>query len=146
MPPLERHPLLRPLSREHHHALWLCGRIRRALMARTDPDPLLDECRLFFRGELLPHFGVEEEVVFPVLDRDHPLVRQAISEHRRLSRLFLRKGDATRILRSIETELEAHIRFEERVLFPLVQEMATAEQLERIDRVHGLVDTARAGR
>lgn len=142
MPPLERHPLLRPLSREHHHGLLLCWRIRRDLVERTDHDQVLAECRALFHSELLPHFAVEEEVVFPVLGSTHPLVQRAIAEHRRLARLFQPTDDPRTTLGRIEQELEAHIRFEERVLFQLVQEQATAEELERIDRVHGLVDSA----
>lgn len=145
MPPLERHPLLRPLSREHHHGLLLCWRIRRDLVARTDHDQVLEECRVFFHSDLLPHFAVEEEVVFPVLGNEHPLVHRAITEHRRLSRLFQQEGDPQTILSRIEDELEAHIRFEERVLFPVVQEQATPEELDRIDRVHGVMMAAFGG-
>lgn len=72
MPPLERHPLLRPLSREHHEGLLLCWRIRRDLVARTDLEQVFEECRAFFHSDLLPHFAVEEEVVFPVLGSEHP--------------------------------------------------------------------------
>ncbi len=142
MPPLERHPLLRPLSREHHQGLLLCWRIRRDLVARTDPWQVLEECRAVFHSDLLPHFAVEEEVVFPVLGSEHPLVRQAVTEHRRLSRLFQQEGDPQTTLSRIGNELEAHIRFEERVLFPVVQEQATPEELDRIDRVHGVMMTA----
>ncbi len=139
MPPPERHPLLRPLSREHHHGLLLCWRIRRELTARTDHDQVLAESRAFFHSDLLPHFAVEEEVVFPVLGNTHPLVHRAITEHRRLARLFQQADDPRTTLSKIEDELEAHIRFEERVLFQLVQEQATPEELERIDRVHGVM-------
>lgn len=137
MSPLERHPQLRPLSREHHHGLLLCWRIRRDLVERRDHDKVLAECRTDFERELLPHFAVEEEAVFPVLGAGDPLVRRAIAEHRRIARLFLATDDPTRTLSRIEDELEAHIRFEERVLFPQVQERATAEELDRIDQVHG---------
>lgn len=139
MPPLERHPLLRPLSREHHHGLLLCWRIRRDLQVRTDYDKVLEECRAFFHSELLPHFAVEEEVVFPVLGTRDPLVHRAIMEHRRIARLFLRIADPRTMLGLIEDELEAHIRFEERVLFPQIQRVATSEQLDLIDRVHGVM-------
>ncbi|MDX9749618.1 MAG: hemerythrin domain-containing protein [Flavobacteriales bacterium] len=139
MPPLERHPLLGPLSQEHHHGLLLCWRIRRDLVEHTDHGRVLEECRAFFRSDLLPHFAVEEEVVFPVLGGAHPLVHRAITEHRRLARLFRQEGDPQTTLSRIEDELEAHIRFEERRLYPAVQEHATAEELERIDRVHGLL-------
>src|SRR5690606_16098816 len=124
MPPLERHPLLRPLSREHHHGLLLCWRIRRDLAERTDHARVLEECRDFFHTELLPHFAVEEEVVFPVLGGNDPLVHRAVTEHRRIARLFILERDPQTVLSLIEDELEAHIRFEERVLFPRVQQRA----------------------
>lgn len=142
MPPLERHPLLRPLSREHHHGLLLCWRIRRDLVSRTDHDQVLAECRAFFHSDLLPHFAVEEDVVFPVLGNQHPLVHRAIAEHRRLARLFQQDDDPRTTLSRIEDELEAHIRFEERVLFQAVQAQATPEELEQIDRVHGVMTSA----
>lgn len=138
MPPLERHPLLRPLSREHHQGLLMCWRIRQALGAEgTDLQRTLATCRSFLHSDLLPHFAVEEEVVFPVLGTGHPLVQRAIGEHRRLARLFSDTDDPTTALSRIEDLLEAHIRFEERVLFPLVQSVASDDQLERIDRLHG---------
>ena len=138
MPPLDRHPLLRPLSREHHEGLLLCWRIRRALGTEgADHQHELATCRSFFHTDLLPHFAVEEEVVFPVLGTEHPLVQRAIHEHRRLARLFDITDDPTTALSRIEDLLEAHIRFEERVLFPLVQAAASDDQLERIDRLHG---------
>ena len=36
----------------------------------------------------------------------------------------------------VEEELEAFIRFEERQLFNLIQEVATAEQLEEVRKAH----------
>lgn len=139
MPPLERHPLLRPLSRDHHQGLLLCWRIRRELARPTGHERMLEECRAFFHSDLLLHFAVEEEAVFPVLGADHPAVHRAVLEHRRLSRLFLQTEDALHALSLIEDELEAHIRFEERVLFPAIQEAATDEELGRIDRLHGVL-------
>ncbi|MCB0815904.1 MAG: hemerythrin domain-containing protein, partial [Flavobacteriales bacterium] len=63
----------------------------------------------------------------------------AIREHRRLTHLFLNTDDPIYALSRIGVELEAHIRFEERVLFQRVQEVASEAQLEWIDRLHGLM-------
>ncbi len=139
MPPLERHALLRPVSREHHEGLLFCWQIRRALAEGRDPIAQMQSGVAFYHRHLLPHFAIEEEAVFPVLGAGDPLVKRAISEHRRLTRLFLSSDDPLRDLSRIEDELEAHIRFEERVLFPRIQAVATEEQLERIDRLHGLL-------
>lgn len=139
MPPLERHALLRPISREHHEGLLFCWQIRKALTDGLDPKVQHRITVEFYHRHLLPHFGIEEEAVFPVLGAHDQLVEQAISEHRRLTRRFLSTQDPARDLSCIEKELEAHIRFEERVLFPRIQAVATEEQLERIDRMHGLL-------
>ncbi|HRD53746.1 MAG TPA: hemerythrin domain-containing protein [Flavobacteriales bacterium] len=139
MPPLERHALLRPVSREHHEGLLFCWRIRRALTEGCDPAAQMRTGVAFYHRHLLPHFAIEEEAVFPVLGAGDPLVKRAICEHRRLTRLFLSTQDAVRDLSCIEDELEAHILFEERILFPRIQAVATEEQLERIDRIHGLL-------
>lgn len=142
MPPLERHALLRPVSREHHDGLMLCWHIRKALANGQDPDEQMRSCTRFYHEHLLPHFAIEEEAVFPVLGAADPLVKRALAEHRRLTRLFLAWDDPVRNLSLIEDELDAHIRFEERVLFQAVQAVATEEQLERIDRLHGLLNVA----
>jgi iron-sulfur cluster repair protein YtfE (RIC family) len=44
--------------------------------------------------------------------------------------------DVSQGLSQLEAELEKHIRFEERVLFNEIQEMATAEQLAECERHH----------
>lgn len=75
--------------------------------------------------------------MFPVLGMDDPLVRKAMAEHRRLTRLFNATDDIAKTLGLIEEELEQHIRFEERVLFQEIQKVANAEQLEAIEMTHG---------
>ncbi|MCB0763869.1 MAG: hemerythrin domain-containing protein [Flavobacteriales bacterium] len=137
MPPLKRHDDLKPLSRDHHHALLLCWRVRRDLAERADLDQVLLECHEFFKIHIAPHFTVEEEAVFPVLGNEHPLVQRALSEHRRLVRLFSETKDPLSVLSRIEDELDAHIRFEERTLFPEVQRLASPAHLHRIAEVHG---------
>jgi iron-sulfur cluster repair protein YtfE (RIC family) len=138
-PSPERHPLLQPLSSEHEQGLLLCSHMRRALADGADHAHVLAECRSLFNTDVLPHFAVEEEVVFPVLGNDDPLVQRAIAEHRTIAQLFFLEDDPRIVLGRIVDELEAHIRFEERVLFPRVQQRATPEEMERIDSVHGSV-------
>ena len=141
MPPLERHPLLKPVSREHHEGLLLCWKIREGLERGIDPRRIQDYCTHFFHTRLLPHFAVEEEALFPVLGATHPLAVRAVDEHRRLTHLFIAADASPDVLPAIARELADHIRFEERELFGLIQETASAEQLLRIDAMHeDLVD------
>ncbi len=137
MPPLERHPLLRPLSREHHEGLLFCWKLRQGLAKSVGPAQLQQEARETYHAHLLPHFAIEEEAVFPVLGHGHPLVMQALAEHAKLTAEFLRTDHDERSLFDLQRQLDDHIRFEERVLFPKVQENASEEQLAYIEQVHG---------
>ena len=78
----------------------------------------------------------EEKHIFPILGNEHELVKRALAEHRRLMRLFEAENDWVKNIHLIEEELESHIRFEERVLFNEIQEVATLEQLEQVSIHH----------
>ena len=54
----------------------------------------------------------------------------------RLKRLFTEEEDITKVLSKIEEELDKHIRFEERILFPEIQKIATDAQLALIEEIH----------
>ena len=79
---------------------------------------------------------MEEDHIFTILDTEHELIKRALAEHRRLNRLFNKNEDETKVLSKIEEELEQHIRFEERVLFPEIQKIATEEQLLQIEKIN----------
>ncbi len=134
--PIKRHKALQGLSRDHHHSLLLSWKIRAGFSKGVSPDRIKRYADWMFENHILPHFGLEEKYMFPVLEADHPLVKKALSEHRRLTRLFNQEEDITKALGLIEEELEQHIRFEERVLFQEIQKVANAEQLEQIDKAH----------
>ncbi len=134
--PIKRHESLKPLSREHHHGLLLSWKIRRGFANEVDPKRIKRYADWFFVNHLIPHFHIEEKYLFPVLGEQHEMVKKALSEHRRLGRLFGDKEDIVKSLSLIEEELESHIRFEERTLFGEIQKHCTAAQLKIIDEVH----------
>ena len=133
--PQKRHKALQPLSREHHHGLLLSWKIRSGFRKKIDPERIRVYAYWFFANHLIPHFEIEETHLFPILDLDHKLVKRALADHRRLKRLFTQNGDAT-TLNKIEEELERHIRFEERILFPEIQKSATETQLKQFEIIH----------
>lgn len=134
--PLKRVKELQELSREHHHGLLLCWKIRTGFSKNIAPERIKKYADWFFTHHLIPHFELEEEYVFSILKEDNELVKKALSEHRRLRRLFSHKNTIDKNLGLIEEELEAHIRFEERILFPEIQKVATALQLAKIAEIH----------
>ena len=140
--PMKRHKALQPLSREHHHGLLLSWKIRAGFSKNIEPQRMKTYADWFFKTHLIPHFEMEEEHIFSILEADNEFVKRALSDHRRLKRLFSEE-DIRAALSNIEEVLDAHIRFEERVLFPEIQKVATEEQLQHIEEIHheeGFVD------
>ncbi len=134
--PIKKSKAIQPLSREHHHSLLLCWKIRKGFSKEVEVRRIKKYNDWFFENHIKPHFKIEEKYVFPVLGDEHELVKKALAEHRRLSRLFENDEEVEKSLSRIEEELEAHIRFEERVLFNEIQKVASEEQLDRIDEHH----------
>jgi quercetin dioxygenase-like cupin family protein len=139
---MRRHPALVPLSHHHHRALVEARRAR--LAGGEEAAQRLAAARaflVFFEGRAIAHFREEEERLFPVLmtdDAEPPeeLVR-ALLEHARLHALAgqlraeLSAGEVEAgTLRGVGDLLEAHVRLEERQLFPLIEQRAAA-RLER---------------
>ena len=124
------------LSREHHHGLLLCWKIRMGFSKGIEAERIKTYADWFFKTHLIPHFEAEEENIFPIIGNDHELVKKALVEHRRLVRLFGETENVSKSLSLIEEELEKHIRFEERVLFNEIQKVATEKQLETILKLH----------
>jgi mannose-6-phosphate isomerase-like protein (cupin superfamily) len=122
---VKRHRALVPLSHDHHHALVAARRLRRA--AETDAAGEAEAFSRFFAEESVRHFREEEEQLFPLVagaEEARPLVVRALLEHQQLHALAGRlAGGETATRRELAGLLEAHVRFEERELFPLIERL-----------------------
>ena len=129
---VKRHPALIPLSHDHHHALVEARRLRRA--ADTPRSTAVATAFLrFFSDETVGHFREEEELLFPRVvgfEEARGLLVQALLEHQRLHALAARLqqviatgGAAGGVMRELGELLEAHVRLEERRLFPLIERL-----------------------
>ncbi|WOD45284.1 hemerythrin domain-containing protein [Hwangdonia lutea] len=134
--PQKRHKALQPLSREHHHGLLLSWKIRSGFSKNIEPKRIRAYADWFFKQHLIPHFDMEEAHIFPLLEQDNELIKTALADHRRIKRLFAETENDAKTLSNIEEELEKHIRFEERVLFPEIQKIATEAQMRHIEKIH----------
>ncbi len=134
--PINRNKSIQSISREHHHGLLLCWKIRQGMKKNIEPRRMKVYADWFYNEYILPHFKIEEQYLFPVLGVDNELVKKAIAQHRRLTRLFLDDDQIEKALSFIEEELDAHIRFEERILFNEIQQTATRSQLRKIETMH----------
>ncbi|HEY7560635.1 MAG TPA: hemerythrin domain-containing protein [Gaiellaceae bacterium] len=140
---MKRHRALVPLSHDHHHGLVQARRLRQAA-EEADPARHLRvgaEFVAYFSHEGAAHFRDEEEFLLPLLadrgDPSHSLLLTIAEEHatvRALARQIRRSVNLgtidSSVLGRLGTLLEGHIRLEERSLFPLIEELATAEDLD----------------
>lgn len=123
---MKRSATLQPLSREHHSALTLAKACERA--AQSGNVKIISHACLranqLFSNELEPHFQIEEHSLLPLLcSADvQTLVQRTWADHQRLRelRIGLQQNDAG-ALAEFGMCLSAHVRFEERELFPALE-------------------------
>ncbi|MCU7693610.1 hypothetical protein ACFSPU_11265 [Haoranjiania flava] len=135
MAPIKRHPALQSLSREHHHTLLLSWKIKNGLAKGVDVNRIKKYCDWYYEDHLLPHFKVEEKELEKIVDNTHPLMQQMKQEHQRIITLFEHPADKNTFAEIVEV-LHNHIRFEERVLFNEIQNIATEQQLQAFADAH----------
>lgn len=133
-----RHESLTHLSRDHHDGLMLAQQILEQRRTMLPDWPRDFQARVayvvtFFGEHLGGHFKAEEEILFPLILRHIPASKELISEllndHRQMKAIvkgFSKKGFAPsqERLHELGRTLEAHIRKEERDLFPLFEAQA----------------------
>jgi hemerythrin-like domain-containing protein len=131
---VKRSAALTPLSRDHHHGLFAALGLTRATAdsAAEAAGAFLE----FWRSEGRRHFQIEEDLLLPGFARhgpaDHPAVVRALVEHVDLRRRGqdVERGEAPLdALHELGRRLSAHIRQEETVLFPLVEETLPPAEL-----------------
>jgi hemerythrin-like domain-containing protein len=143
---MKRHPALREFSDDHHQGLVRALRLRRAAGGEGASEEVAAEFVDFWRADTRLHFRKEEEVLLPVLVRhglkveQEPLVEMLL-QHARIRALALRMeeelsrgGVRPETLREVGDTLEAHIRLEERVVFPLLEETMPESAMEELAR------------
>lgn len=136
---MKRHPALADLSRDHHQVLFRAMKLKRA----TDDDAaeLRGEALKLWREREAHHFRVEEEVLLPAFaavgDPASEAVVTVLVDHiwirERMERLAADTLDVDG-LRELGERLERHVRHEERVLFPLIEETLDDRTLDALGR------------
>jgi hypothetical protein len=137
---VKRSAALASLSRDHHQALVVAQRLRRAT------DATAANARAAFlafwteHGRL--HFRLEEELLFPAYaghgDPHDPLVLRALGEHAMIRHRADALAAATcpdpGALALLGAELPAHVRLEEREVFPLIERVMPERELNALAR------------
>ncbi|MBU4537612.1 MAG: hemerythrin domain-containing protein [Weeksellaceae bacterium] len=129
---MKRHEALVQLSRDHHFGLLLCWKLKEGLKKDVSVERMSKYINLFYHQNLKPHFAEEEETIFLILGNSHPLIEEAISQHRQFEKMIADGFETPEQIQVFRDLLELHIRTEERQIFPEIEEKATEEQLQNL--------------
>lgn len=128
--PLKRSKQLAPLSREHHDALLFIWKIKQGLKKGTQGRIILDYITWYWKNNLKNHFEQEEKLLLPHLSAHDDLAKQLKMEHKTICQLANEIDDNS--ILSFANVLNAHIRFEERQLFPHIEKKVSPNDLNQI--------------
>jgi hemerythrin-like domain-containing protein len=146
---MKRHEALEQLSRDHHQALFQAMRLKRA--STDNAGEVLGDFLDFWFGTGHLHFRAEEEVLLPAYsaygDVSREEVTRVLVDHAEIRREAYELGATKKQppperLHALGERLDAHVRHEERVLFPLIEEALPDEELARVARAVDEVESA----
>lgn len=134
--PIKRSEHIIQLSREHHFSLLFCWKVKKGVKKEVEPNRIIKYVLYFWKKHLLPHFS-EEDILFEHVD--DPLVQRAYAEHHELNAILESLSTATTeekaiLIPKIADLVDNHVRFEERELFPHLEEAIPESQLAIIGK------------
>ena len=130
---MKRSGALTPLSRDHHTALAIALRLRRAQSPADDRQAFLQ----FFDQEGRVHFAIEEDVLLPAVSDVLPAtdadIRRMLQEHAQIREravlLSSEHGASAGSLCELGELLASHVRHEERTVFPRIESLLGEDRL-----------------
>ena len=135
---MKRNPHLIPLSKEHHFGLLFCWKLKQGVQKQAQPDVMRSYVQHFWQRQLQEHFALEDKALGRLLEPHHEMQQRLKEEHQLLGRRIadVMSGTKSKPADFLELAdlLTRHIRFEERELFPYLEETLTAGQMEGIGR------------
>ncbi|MBK7558853.1 MAG: hemerythrin domain-containing protein [Chitinophagaceae bacterium] len=142
---MKRDEAIAPLSREHHSTLILAQLLKlHAPVYNGLPASVADKityAREQFNSTIQHHFQQEEnmlELTKGINSEMDTLAGEIKNEHRQLTALFNSldtAADPEKTMDTLANMLQDHIRKEERVLFPLLQQHCTEDQLQQVHKL-----------
>jgi hemerythrin-like domain-containing protein len=135
--PIKRNKNLVTLSHDHHTGLLFCWKIRQGLNMEVDAARIVKYAMHFWEHNLKIHFTQEENTLFVL--QDDGMTARALAEHEHIKSLIETLPDSApdRLARQLSTladRVDDHIRFEERELFPHLEQKLAPQQLLEIGK------------
>lgn len=133
--PIKRSDQLKILSRDHHIGLLFAWKIKEGLRKNVKPQRLKNYVNFFFDNHLIIHFRDEEVLLFNRFDE--LVCIQAKKEHQQLlnqlESINSAGPDNLDVYIQLIKILNDHIRFEERVVFPHLEEIIPLSTLNLVN-------------
>lgn len=133
--PGRRNENLIKFSHEHHHGLVFCSRLKKTNQASD--SVIKSYVNEFWDNYLLEHFKNEEKLFIPLLPKNE-IILQFLREHKQIKQLVSNIKTSEKEIHNMALELasllKAHIRFEERILFPYLEKELSVDDLESIGK------------
>lgn len=141
---MKRHPSIVVLSRDHQKGLMLAQLLKKNAPPYkglpTDVEGKMKYAIETFQTDLIKHFEDEEKILFPASkgksNECDKLVEELLKEHKFFFNEISKLEQSEKLsdqLNLIGFKLESHIRKEERILFNLIQEILTEDELRDIE-------------
>ena len=131
---MKRSRALTSLSHDHHQALVIAQKLRRA--GEGGAEEARTAFLAYWSEHGSEHFRLEEHILLPAYaaygDSHHPLVLEALGDHVAIRQRAakLTSGEPTvDELHELGTRLAAHVRLEERALFPMIENVMPPDEL-----------------
>lgn len=149
---MKRHQSLVAFSHHHHKALLLSQvLIKNSPPFKSLPNTPETKLKYLLNNHLdllIYHFDLEEKLLFPfiqkITDRMNSIIDRILSEHKLVFNLIQKAKenlDLENTLDSLGKTLNAHIRFEERVLFEMIQKHLSSSELAELEKITSKIDS-----
>lgn len=134
--PIKRNANLVPLSREHHFGLLFAWKLKQGLAKNANLATMRNYVLYFWETGLQEHFLAEEDLLLNILPATDPHRSKVLKDHETVRKLVDEMESKTAISEEIIEKLQHiltdHIRYEERIFFPYLEQQANAVQLAKI--------------
>ncbi|MEO5783394.1 MAG: hemerythrin domain-containing protein [Ginsengibacter sp.] len=132
--PIKRNKNIAWLSKDHHFGLLACWKINRGIALNIETERIRKYIQFFWEKHLDQHFKEEELFLFDAMSDDK--IGTAIEQHKNIRdkiKSFYENDCAdTFVLQQFAEELNDHIRYEERILFPFLEKALSENRLQNI--------------
>ena len=137
---MKRNKNIVSLSQDHHFGLLCSWKVKKGIKNNISYERIRKYINFYWHTHLHEHFKAEEEILFPL--GKHEYIDQALGEHIEIKELIeaINQVEEVTLLELFADLITKHIRFEERILFPYLEETLDDNTLnevgKKLDAIH----------